>query len=47
MVLAVPEDETEDVLIRLSGLHEQAWVIGEVAKCEPGKECVELVNGKG
>jgi phosphoribosylformylglycinamidine cyclo-ligase len=47
MVLAVPEDEAEDVLIRLSGLHEQAWVIGEVAKCEPGKECVELINGKG
>jgi phosphoribosylformylglycinamidine cyclo-ligase len=47
MVLAVPEAEAEDVLIRLSGLHEQAWVIGEVAKCEPGKECVELINGKG
>jgi phosphoribosylformylglycinamidine cyclo-ligase len=31
------------VLIRLSGLHETAYVIGEVAKCEHGKECVELV----
>jgi phosphoribosylformylglycinamidine cyclo-ligase len=43
MVLAVPESETEDVLIRLSGLNEQACVIGEVAKCEPGKESVEMV----
>jgi phosphoribosylformylglycinamidine cyclo-ligase len=43
MVLAVPEKETEEILIRLSGLHEQAFVIGEVVKCEPGKECVELV----
>ena len=43
MVLAVPESETEEVLIRLSGLNEQAFVIGEVAKCEPGKECVEMV----
>ena len=46
MVLAVPEDEAEEILIRLSGLHEQAYVIGEVAKCEPGRECVELTNGK-
>jgi phosphoribosylformylglycinamidine cyclo-ligase len=43
MVLAVPEHETEEVLIRLSGLNEQAQVIGEVVKCEPGSECVELV----
>jgi phosphoribosylformylglycinamidine cyclo-ligase len=43
MVLAVPEEEADEVLIRLSGLHEQAFVIGEVAKCEPGKECVEMV----
>jgi phosphoribosylformylglycinamidine cyclo-ligase len=43
MVLAVPEKEAEEILIRLSGLHEQAFIIGEVAKCEPGKECVEMV----
>ncbi|HEX8960802.1 MAG TPA: phosphoribosylformylglycinamidine cyclo-ligase [Geobacteraceae bacterium] len=43
MVLAVPEEEADEILIRLSGLHEQAFVIGEVAKCEPGKECVEMV----
>jgi phosphoribosylformylglycinamidine cyclo-ligase len=42
MVLAVPENETDDILIRLSGLSEQAHVIGEVAKCQPGKECVEF-----
>jgi len=43
MVLVVPEKEVEDVLIRLSGLNETAFHIGEVVKCEPGKECVELV----
>ncbi|MCM2357395.1 MAG: phosphoribosylformylglycinamidine cyclo-ligase [Geobacteraceae bacterium] len=43
MVLAVPEEEAEEILIRLSGLHEQAFIIGEVAKCEAGKECVEMV----
>jgi phosphoribosylformylglycinamidine cyclo-ligase len=43
MVLAVPEKESEEILIRLSGLNEQAFVIGEVAKCDAGEECVELV----
>jgi len=43
MVLSVPEKDAEEILIRLSGLNEQAFVIGEVAKCEPGKECVEMV----
>jgi phosphoribosylformylglycinamidine cyclo-ligase len=43
MVLAVPENEAEEVLIRLSGLNERAFVIGEVGKCDVGKEIVELV----
>ncbi|WP_284694550.1 phosphoribosylformylglycinamidine cyclo-ligase [Geomonas sp. Red32] len=43
MVLIVPEREAEDVMIRLSGLNETAYHIGEVVKCDPGKECVELV----
>ncbi len=43
MVLAVPESEAEEILIRLSGLNEQAYVIGEVTKCDAGKECAELV----
>lgn len=43
MVLAVPENEAEEILIRLSGLNEQAFIIGEVAKCKTGQECVELV----
>jgi phosphoribosylformylglycinamidine cyclo-ligase len=43
MVLAVPEKEAEDILIRLSGLNEQAYVIGEVVKCKAGRECVELI----
>jgi len=43
MVLIVPEREAEDVMIRLTGLNETAYHIGEVVKCEAGKECVELV----
>jgi phosphoribosylformylglycinamidine cyclo-ligase len=43
MVMAVPEGEVDDILIRLSGLNEQAHVIGEVVKCEAGRECVEMV----
>jgi phosphoribosylformylglycinamidine cyclo-ligase len=42
MVLAVPENEVEEILIRLSGLNEPACVIGEVAKCEAGKENAEF-----
>lgn len=43
MVLAVPENEAEEVLIRLSGLNERAFVIGEIGKCDVGQEFVELV----
>jgi phosphoribosylformylglycinamidine cyclo-ligase len=43
MVLSVPEKEAEEILIRLSGLNETAVVIGEIAKCDTGSECVELV----
>lgn len=43
MVLSVPEKEAEEILIRLSGLNETAFVIGEIAKCDAGSECVELV----
>jgi len=42
MVLAVPEKELEEILIRLSGLNEEARVIGDVTKCEVGKENVEF-----
>ena len=38
----VPEKELEEILIRLSGLNEKACVIGDVAKCEVGKENVEF-----
>jgi len=43
MVLAVPGRDIEEIMIRLSGLHEDARVIGEIVKCEPGHETVELV----
>jgi phosphoribosylformylglycinamidine cyclo-ligase len=43
MVLVVPENELEEVMIRLKGLNETAFHIGEVTKCKTGKECVQLV----
>jgi phosphoribosylformylglycinamidine cyclo-ligase len=45
MVLAVPDNQTEEVIDRLSGLGEKASVIGEVTVCKVGKERVELVEG--
>jgi phosphoribosylformylglycinamidine cyclo-ligase len=43
MVLAVPAKQTDEILIRLSGLNEKAYVIGEVGKCEHGNEAVEMI----
>jgi phosphoribosylformylglycinamidine cyclo-ligase len=45
MVLAVPDGQAEEVIDRLKGLGENAWIIGEVAACGVGKEQVELVEG--
>jgi phosphoribosylformylglycinamidine cyclo-ligase len=45
MVLAVAEHESEDILNRLHGLGEQAWLIGGITACPEGSECVELVEG--
>lgn len=41
MVIVVPADETDDILSRLSGLNEKAWLIGEIAPAD--KAVVELV----
>ena len=43
MVLVVPKDSTDDILSRLRGLNEQAYVIGEIAACNENSEQVELV----
>jgi phosphoribosylformylglycinamidine cyclo-ligase len=43
MVLVVPQDSTDDILSRLRGLNEQAYVIGEIAACDENSEQVELV----
>ena len=43
MVLAVPAEQTDEILIRLSGLNENAYVIGEVGKCAHGNEAVEMI----
>ena len=45
MVLAVPENQAEDVIDRLKGLGESAWAIGKIAACDVGNERVELVEG--
>jgi phosphoribosylformylglycinamidine cyclo-ligase len=43
MVLVVPEKEADDVLVRLSGLKEEAFLIGQVTKCPECDHQVELV----
>lgn len=44
MVIAVPDNQSEEVIDRLKGLGEQAWTIGEVSICRVGHERVELVE---
>lgn len=44
MVLAVPCTQAEEVIDRLNGLGEQAWMIGEVSVCKVGCERVELLD---
>jgi phosphoribosylformylglycinamidine cyclo-ligase len=44
MVLAVSENQAEEIIDRLKGLGELAWCIGEIAACPVGGECVELVE---
>lgn len=44
MVLAVAEHDAEDMIYRLNGLGEKAWIIGEVTSCTEGTEPVELVD---
>lgn len=43
MVLAVAENQAEEIIDRLKGLGEEAWVIGNIATCGTGDERVELV----
>jgi phosphoribosylformylglycinamidine cyclo-ligase len=45
MVLAVAEHDAEDMLDRLNGLGERAWVIGEITTCSETNGPVELVEG--
>jgi len=43
MVLVVPESQTEDVLSRLRGFNEKAYLIGEIAHHDGASHSVELV----
>jgi len=42
MVLVVPEREVDDIMMRLVGLKETAYLIGEIAKCGDDEDQVEL-----
>lgn len=44
MVLVVAETEAEDIIDRLNGMDEQAWIIGKIDSCPEGSECVQLVD---
>ncbi len=43
MVLVVPEEQTDEILIRLSGLHQDAYIIGEIARSDNETASVEMV----
>ena len=43
MVLVVPKDQADEIISRLSGLDEQAWLIGEIAAGKDDEAQVELV----
>ena len=43
MVLVVPGADADDIMVRLSGLNEKAYLIGEIAKCPDCTEQVELI----
>ena len=43
MALVVPAKEADDVMVRLSGLKEQAFLIGEIAKCGAEDDGVVLI----
>ncbi|MDH3998774.1 MAG: phosphoribosylformylglycinamidine cyclo-ligase [Desulfuromonadales bacterium] len=43
MVLVVPKDQAEEILSRLGGLDEQAYLIGEITGSDDGEAQVELV----
>jgi phosphoribosylformylglycinamidine cyclo-ligase len=44
MVLVVEEKQAEDIIDRLRGLGESAWIIGDITTCENGAERVNLVE---
>ena len=46
MVLAVPENESEDIIDRLNGLGESASMIGEITSCPEGSNASAWWNGE-
>ena len=44
MVLAVAENQAEEIIDRLKGLGDSAWIIGTIKACGSGDERVELVE---
>jgi phosphoribosylformylglycinamidine cyclo-ligase len=43
LVAVVPEEATQDVLMRINGMQEKAWVIGEIVEGGAGKSRIEFV----
>jgi len=44
MVLSVAEKDADDMLCRLKGMGESAWVLGEICSCSENDERVQLVK---
>jgi phosphoribosylaminoimidazole (AIR) synthetase len=43
MVLVAPRGSVDDIMARLNGLNEEAFVIGEIQACEDCSDQLELV----
>jgi phosphoribosylformylglycinamidine cyclo-ligase len=43
LVAVVPEEAAQDVLMRLNGMQEKAWVIGEIVEGGAGKARINFV----
>ncbi len=46
LVMVVPEQQAQEVIERLEGMGEQAYIIGEIAPRAEGEPAVEFIGGK-
>jgi phosphoribosylformylglycinamidine cyclo-ligase len=42
MILAVPPQEAEDIIIRLEGLNEKAYLVGEIIRAKAQESAIQF-----